>query len=246
MHNKIILITGGTSGIGKYISKKFLKEDNTLIIVSKSEESIKRTTKEFIDYKNKVTFIKADLSKEEQIQKAFNRINEITDKIDILINNAAGDKMSSIENYDYKDFAKIIKTNLLGKMFCIKNSIRLLKQADYPVIINIASRLAIKPMLNSSAYCCAASAIVMLTKCAALELENYGIRVNCISPSLTLTSLAKMSYSDEVIQKTAQLSTRKRNCEMKDIYELIKFLCSQESDYINGENINLNGGILLK
>lgn len=246
MNNKIILITGGTSGIGKYVSKKFLEENNTLIIISKKEDSIKTAKREFIDYKNKVTFIKADLSKEKQIEKAFNKINEITDKIDILINNAAWDKMSSIERYDYKDFEKIIKTNLLGKMFCIKNSVKFLKKADYPVVINIASRLSMKPMVDSSAYCCAASAIVMLTKCAALELEDHGIRVNCISPSLTLTPLAKKSYSDEVIKKTAQLSTRKRNCEMKDIYALIKFLCNQESDYINGENINLNGGILLK
>ena len=183
---------------------------------------------------------------EESIIHMFNIIKEKYGHLDVLINNAAFDEMCSIESYSYDIFEKIIKTNLLGKMFCIKNGIELLKGSDYPTIINISSRLASKPMLDSSAYCCGAAGIVMLTQCAALELSKYNIRVNAISPALTLTPLSIKSYSKKEIEEVAKKSLRKRLCEMEDIYNLSHFLISKESDYINGENININGGILLR
>lgn len=176
----------------------------------------------------------------------FHLIEEKFGLLDVLINNAAFDKMESIENYDQELFEKIIKTNLIGKMLCIKNAIKLLRKSEYPSIINISSRLASKPMMNSSAYCCGAAGIVMLSECAALELANDGIRVNTVSPSLTLTPLAQKSYTKTEILATAKKSTRNRICEMKDVYNVVNFLISKEADYINGENININGGLLLK
>lgn len=159
---------------------------------------------------------------------------------------AAFDQMESIENYKKDIFEKIVNTNLVGKMICIKHSIDLLRESTYPTIINIASRLASRPMMNSSAYCCSAAGIIMLTECAALELAKDNIRVNTVSPSLTITPLAEKSYTKDEIIATAQMNTRNRLCEMKDIYNVISFLISPESDYINGENINVNGGLLLK
>ena len=168
----------------------------------------------------------------------FHLIEEKFGLLDVLINNAAFDKMESIENYDQELFEKIIKTNLIG--------IKLIRKSEYPSIINISSRLASKPMMNSSAYCCGAAGIVMLSECAALELANDGIRVNTVSPSLTLTPLAQKSYTKTEILATAKKSTRNRICEMKDVYNVVNFLISKEADYINGENININGGLLLK
>lgn len=241
--SKIIVITGGTSGIGKQLAKEY-SHSNMVFVLAKNREKIMQTKKE-INSKN-IFFIECDLNNEKDIQKSFNYIKQKTNHIDVLINNAAYDNMSSIENYSYEEFSKIVSTNLIGKMLCIKYSVNLLKFSDYPSIINIASRLAFKPMMNSSAYCCAAAGIIMLTKCAALELEKYSIRVNSISPSLTKTPLAIKSYTKDVINDTEKKSTRKRLCEINDIYNLIEFLISKESDFINGENINLNGGILLK
>lgn len=238
--NRIIVITGGTSGIGKYLAEKFSKTDYIYVL----SRNVDKIEKEFTS--ENVSFIKCDLTIDEEIISAFKKIRNNHNHIDILINNAAYDFMDKIENYDYREFEKIIKTNLIGKAFCIKYAVPLLKKSNYPSIVNIASRLATRPMDNSSAYCCAASAIVMLTKCSALELEKYSIRVNCVSPSLTLTPLTLKSYSKEEIDEVKKKSTRKRLCEKQDIYNLISFLISEESDYINGENIGINGGILLK
>ncbi|MBQ9024607.1 MAG: SDR family oxidoreductase [Bacilli bacterium] len=241
--NRVIVITGGTSGIGRYLSEKF-SETDYVYILSKNIEKIKKVKKEINS--DNIIFIKCDITIEKEIIEAFNKIRNQHNYIDVLINNAAYDYMDKIEKYDYVEFDKIVRTNLVGKAFCTKYAISLLKKSNYPSIINIASRLATRPMSDSSAYCCSASAIVMLTKCSALELEKYSIRVNCVSPSLTLTPLTLKSYTKKEIDEVKEKSTRKRLCESQDIYNLISFLISKESDYINGENIDINGGILLK
>lgn len=242
--SRVIVITGGTSGIGKDLVKKFASKNNKVFVLSRNEKNIENTKKK-INSAN-VDFIVCDLLKEKDIIKAFEKINSKIDCIDLLINNAAYDYMSDIENYNYEAFSNIINTNLLGKVFCTKYALKLLKKSKYPSVINIASRLATKPMFDSSAYCCGASSIVMFTKCAAIEFEKYSIRVNCISPSLTKTPLALKSYTKDEIESIKEKSTRKRLCTPNDIYELIEFLSSKKSDYINGENININSGILLK
>lgn len=241
-----ILITGSDSGIGKYIAKKFLENGDNVIITGYTKSHIEETKNEFKEFKDNTTYIQLDVTSETSIKNMCSIISKKYKYIDVLINNAAFDKMDNIENYEWDVYKRIIDTNLIGKMFCIKNTINLLKNSEYPVIINIASRLATKPMKNSSAYCCAAAGIVMLTKCAALELSKYNIRVNTISPSLTMTPLSKKSYDKIQIEEYIDKNLRKRVCDMQDIYNLSKFLISKESDYINGENININGGILLR
>ena len=244
--SKVILITGSTSGIGKKVAKTFLEENNNVIIVGHNKDRINKIKREFKNYNDRVLFLNVDITKENEVINMFKEIELKFGYLDVLINNAAYDRMSPIEKFDYKIFKNIIHTNFIGKQLCIKNSIKLLKKSQYPVIINISSRLSQKPMENSSAYCCAASAIDMLTKCAALELSKYNIRVNCINPSLTLTPLAEKSYTKEEIKKTIEKSLRKRLCEIDDIFNTIEFLISPKSDYINGEIININGGILLR
>lgn len=241
--NKVIVITGGTSGIGKYLVAKFCK-NNFVYVISKNIQKIEKVKKELNC--NNIVFLKCDLTSDIEMQNTFKYIETEKSKIDVLINNAAYDFMDNIETYDYDTFNKIINTNLLGKTFCIKYATPLLKKSNYPCIINIASRLSIKPINMSSAYCCAAAGIVMLTKCAALELEKYCIRVNCISPSLTLTPLSLKSYTKDEIKNVIKASTRKRLCKPDDVYKAAKFLISKDSDYINGQNIVLDGGILLK
>lgn len=243
---RVILITGSVSGIGKHLAKSFLDNGDYVIVTGYHDEHIEQTKKELEKYKENALYFKIDVNDESSLIKMFEAIKEKFGVLDVLINNAAFDQMESIENYKKDIFEKIVNTNLIGKMVCIKHSIDLLRKSTYPTIINIASRLASKPMLNSSAYCCSAAGIIMLTECAALELAKDNIRVNTVSPSLTITPLSEKSYTKDEMIATAQKNPRNRLCEMKDIYNVVNFLISPESDYINGENINVNGGILLK
>lgn len=241
---KVILITGATSGIGLHVAERYLEQGDSVIIVSNA--GIEETKNDLAKYGDKACFIYADLGKKEDIENIFIEVGKKFSHIDILINNAAFDINGYIENYNYDDYKKIIDVNLIGKVFCIQGALPFLKKSKYPNIINIASRLAIKPRIDGSAYSSAAAGIVMLTKSAAVEFEKYGIRVNCVSPSVTLTPLALQSFTHQEIDEFAKKSTRGRICTKEDIYQAIEFLCSPNSDFINGENINLNGGMLLK
>ena len=176
----------------------------------------------------------------------FNQIQNKYDKLDGLVNCAAYDKVLSIENLTIDEYRHELDVNVVARWQCIKNAIPLMKKSTMPRIVNIASRLGTRPMENSIAYCTCEAAIIMLTKCCALELAKYNIRVNTVSPSLTLTPLGKQSYSEEEIQATAEKNPSKRLGKTEDTANLVLFLLSDKADYINGENVNVNGGILLK
>ncbi len=244
--NKVALITGSTSGMGQQMAKQLLEEGAFVVInYAHNEEHAKETMKLFKEYDDKILLIKADISNEEEVKLMFKKIDERFGKLDYLVNNAAYDKILSFEDLTPEEFRKELDVNLVARWMCTKYAIPLFKKSDYPRVVNIASRLGERPMLDSLAYCTAEAATIMLTKVSALELAKYNIRVNTVSPSLTLTSLAKQSYTDEEIKETASKNPSKRLGECEDTANLVLFLLSKEADYINGENINVNGGILL-
>ncbi len=204
------------------------------------------TMEELSMYRDNILLIKCDLSKENEVDEMFNKISEKFDKLDGLVNCAAYDKVASIEDLTIDEYRHEIDVNIVARWQCIKNAIPLMKKSDAPRVINIASRLGTRPMEESVAYCTCEAATIMLTKCCALELAKYNIKVNTVSPSLTLTPLSMKSYSEEEIKITAQKNPSKRLGKTEDTANLVLFLLSDKADYINGENININDGILLK
>ena len=241
--DKVALVTGGTSGIGKKIAKQLLINGaNVIINYAHNEENYEITKKEFEEFKNKVLFIKADISNENEVIKMFEQI----EKLDYLINNAGTNIDSYIETFDIEDFKKVWNVNLIGKVICTKYAIPLLKNSKTPSIVNIASRLGIKPCMEASAYCSAEAGVINFTQASALELSKYGIRVNTVSPSLTITPLALYGWTEKEIEEQKENNPMKRLGETIDIANAVLFLLSDQASYINGENLNVNGGSLLK
>lgn len=245
--NKVILVTGSTSGIGRQIAKQLL-ENNAKVIINygHNENMAKETIEELSEWKENILLIKCDLSNEAEVDEMFNKISETFGKLDGLVNCAAYDKVLSIEDLTIEEYRHELDVNVVARWQCIKNAIPLMKKSSMPRVVNIASRLGTIPMEDSVAYCTCEAATIMLTKCCALELSKYNIRVNTVSPSLTLTPLGKQSYSEEEIKATAEKNPSKRLGTVEDTANLVLFLLSDKADYINGENVNVNGGILLK
>lgn len=244
--NRVALITGATSGMGQQMAKQLLEEGaNVVINYAHNEENAKQTLELFKEYENNILMVKADISDEEQVKDMFKQVAEKYGKLDFLVNNAAYDKILSVEDLTPEEFRKELDVNLVARWMCIKYAIPLFKKSDYPRVVNIASRLGTRPMTESLAYCTCEAATIMLTQVCALELSKYNIKVNTVSPSLTLTPLAKQSYTEEEIKETAMKNPSKRLGECEDTANVVLFLLSKEADYINGENINVNGGILL-
>lgn len=245
--DKVILITGSTSGIGQGIAKALLEEGaNVVINYAHNETNAEETRELFKDYSNNTLFVKADISDEKAVINMYEKIEEKFGGLDGLVNNAVYDKIFSIEDLTAEEYRKELDVNVVARWMCIKYAIPLLKKSKMPRVVNIASRLGSRPMDSSIAYCTSESATIMLTQCCALELTpKYNIKVNTVSPSMTLTPFAKKSYTEEEIKSTAMKNPSRRLGEVQDTVNAVLFLLSEKADYINGENLNVNGGILL-
>lgn len=242
--NKVALVTGGTSGIGKEIVKELLNNGAIVIANYSNNDKAMRETKEELNNKN-LSFIKCDISNEEQVVSMFNQIKEIYGRLDFLVNNAGTNVDAFIEDFDLKDFEKVINVNLIGKFLCTKHAVSLLKESSCPSIVNIASRLGTRPCEGASAYCVAEAGIINFTQASALELSKYKIRVNAVSPSLTITPLSLNGWTKEEIKEQTESNPLKRLGETIDMANAVLFLLSDKASYINGENLNVNGGCLL-
>ena len=196
MNGRVVIVTGGTSGIGKEISHQLLRSCADVIIVyAHNDEVANETRREFKKYGQHVIIHKCDVSNDNDVYQLFEIISDKYKKVDGLVNCAAYDKMASIEQLSADEYRHELNVNLVGPFNCIKAAIPLLKQSTCGRIINIASRLGSRPTNDFLAYCTSKAGLIMLTQCAALELSKYNIRVNTVSPSLTLTPLGMSCYS---------------------------------------------------
>lgn len=245
--NKTALITGSSSGIGKDIAIQLAKQGVAVCInYSKSEDDARQVQKFIEDEGGKALIFKADVSNKKNVEQMCIFLKEEFGKLDYLINNAGINVVKEFEDYSTDDWSRIIDINLTGKYLCTKYSTPLLKKSESPRIINIASRFGTKPDDEIPAYCCAEAGVIMLTKVSALGLAKYGIKVNTISPSLTRTPLTERICPKEEFDAYAEINPSKRVGLPEDITNAVLFLISDKADFINGENINISGGILLK
>jgi len=237
--NKIALVTGGTSGIGKEIVRSLLNDGNRVITCFYSNEKRAEEVKKEFNNPN-LLIVKCDVSNEEEVIKMYEEIESKFGKIDYLVNNAGTNVDGFIKDYNIDDFKKVINTNLLGKVIPTKHAYRHMNEGGS--IVNIASRLGVKPCAESPAYCASAAAIINFSKAASLEFSDKKIRVNCISPSLTLTPLSLAGWTEKEIENTKEKNPLKRLGRPDDVANLCLFLLSDEASYITGENILITGG----
>ena len=243
----VYVVTGGTSCIGKQICKDLCALGHKVVtFYAHDDKKASQTQKEFEKLGFELEIIKCDVSNEEDVKTAFIQVEKKFKKINGLVNNAGTNVDEFVETCNLQSYKNVIETNFIGKMLCSKYAIPLLKKQKNASIVHIASRMAARPDTECSAYCCSESAIITLSQCLALELASYGIRSNCVSPSLVLTPLAKKGWSKEEITDQEASCPRGRLAKMEDVSNAVLFLLGDKADFINGENIGVNGGSLIK
>jgi len=226
LDKKVALITGGSSGIGKAIAKRFLDEGAKVIIFDMVKP----------DYN--VDFYQVDVSNEEQIKKAFEKIEDL----DIVVNNAGIYFQTSVEETSEEQLDKIIGVNFKGAYLISKYALPLIKKSKGN-IINISSVVGIIPDPTSPAYCSTKAALIMLTKCMAREYGVKGVRVNAILPGpIDTPLLRRFLSSEESIQKYAALNPMGRIGKPEEIANVAVFLASDEASYVTGGIYSVDGG----
>ncbi len=238
LNNKIALITGATSGIGKQIAKDFLKEGAKVIACGR-RENLDFTAPNLIYYR-------CDVTKFSDGQKAVACAISHFGHLDILVNSAGVTTEGNLETTNPKDFIAQYETNVLGVFNICKAAIFELKKQKNAAIINIASELGVKPILDRVAYCPSKAAVLMLTKNIAVDYAPH-IRANNILPGLTETPMIEERFLTSKDPKALRemyesFYLLKRLGTTKDIAHAAIFLASDESSFITGADIPVCGG----
>lgn len=239
MNNKVAIVTGGTSGIGKQIVLELLNKGVKVVTCySKNNDSALELRKEINN--DNLLIIKCDVSNEKDVISMVDKVKEKFSNIDYLVNNAGTFIDNMIADFDINDFKRVIDINLIGKVIVTKHAYKIMN--DNGAIVNISSHLGVVPCIESSAYCAAAAGIINFTKASALEFADRKIRVNSICPAFTPTPLSLKGWTNEEIDKKLKDTPLGRLATPLDTAKLCLFLLSEDASFITGENIWINGG----
>lgn len=237
---KTVLITGAGSGIGRGIAIAFGSSGASLILVGRRKLELEETA-ELVTKTAKSIIIKTvDVTDEVAISNLFISI----DAIDIAINAAGIVVAGTIDELDSASFTKVFNTNVFGLWHCLKHEIRSMKQSG-GVIINIGSNVGAKLVRpGMGAYAASKAAVSSLTRTAALEAIQYGIRVNCICPGPVDTPLSYRAGEDRMARdaRIATTNPSKRVASIEEIANAAVWLASENTSYIVGQDIILDGG----
>lgn len=242
LKNKIVVITGGSGGIGEATALSFAKENAILIInFNKSENKSQSVLDKVKVYSEESIKYKCDVSKEKQVVKMMEAIYKKFGRIDILINNAGIAKDSNILEKNIEDWNKTLNTNLLGVFLCSREASKYMLKQKFGKIINISSTSAIYSFSPDIAdYDASKAGVITLTKNFAKALAPH-INVNCIAPGWVNTDINKGLPKDFIRHEIENIYF-KRFAEPIEIANLCLFLASTNSSYINGSVIIADGG----
>ena len=241
--NKTVLITGASRGIGRETAILFAKNNYNVVINYLNNKSLANSLKESLEarYNIKALTIKADISKEEEVQAMVADAIEEFKKIDVLVNNASIAKDNILELKTKEEFASVININLVGTFLVTKEVSKYMKEERDGVIINVSSTNAIDSYYPYSMdYDASKAGVISLTMNFAVELSPY-IRVNAVAPGWVNTDMKKeidINYKKDLEEKILL----NRFAEPTEVAKVIYFLASDDASYINGEVIKIDGG----
>lgn len=246
LEGKVALITGGASGIGKRTAEMFA-EHGAKVVIADIQDELGNSVVESIGTST-CSYVHCDVTDEDQVKNSVDKTVEIYGKLDIMFNNAGivdPNKPRIIDN-DKADFERVLSVNLTGVFLGIKHAAQAMIPARSGSIISTASISSYVGGAASHAYCCAKHAVVGLTKNAAVELGQFGIRVNCLSPYALATPLATkfVGANDEELENIMGSLANLKGVTLKadDVANAALYFASDDSRYISGHNLLIDGG----
>ena len=240
--NKVVLVTGASGGIGSAICERLAKENYDIVIHYFSSEEKAFCLAERLKEKYSVSImtIKADVAKEDEVEKMFDQIDGQMGGVDILVNNAAIDLPDMFHLKTAEQFRRVLDVNVVGAYNCAKRAYEHMKENEYGRIINIASTNGINtyyPMCFD--YDASKAALISLTHDLAVQFSPY-VNVNAIAPGFIGTEKELDGYDEQFLKEECEKILKKRYGRPEEVADLVKFLI--EADYINNSVIRIDGG----
>ena len=238
LKKKVVVITGGASGIGFATAKRFAQEGSKVMILDNNLEALKQalsTTKELFGG------VQTDVSSPEHVENAFKEIDEKTGSVDVLISNAGISVRKPVIDIEYEQWSRVVNINLGGMFLCAREAAKRMKARGAGVILMTASTNGTEGHPFYADYNASKAGVILLAKTMALELAP-DVRVNAVCPGYVLTPMQKAEYTPEMLEKTNQGIPMKRHAEPEEIAALFAFLASDQAAYITGASMHIDGG----
>jgi 3-oxoacyl-[acyl-carrier protein] reductase len=243
--DKCALITGATRGIGKQIAITLAKQGyNIALNYRKENEELENTKKEIEKIGVQVLAVKGDVANFENCENFVKQVIERFGQIDVLVNNAGITKDMLLMRMKKEDFEQVIDTNLVGTFNVTKNVVPYMMKARSGRIINISSVVGISGNAGQTNYSASKAGIIGFTKSLAKEIASRNILVNAVAPGFIETNMTDV-LKDDVKQEIVKNIPLKRMGTTQDVANVVKFLASDDSSYITGQVINVDGGMLM-
>ena len=245
IQNKNAIITGGTRGIGREIAKTFAQNGANIAINYRSyNEETKNLIEELEGFGVKVVAVKCDVTNEEEVNNFIKEVKDKFDSIDILVNNAGITKDGLIMRMSEKDFNDVINVNLKGTFNTTKAVSSIMVKQRQGKIINISSVVGVTGNAGQCNYAASKAGVIGFSKSVARELASRNVNVNVIAPGYINTDMTKV-LPDKVKEEVIKTIPMKKIGDPKEIANLALFLSSNLSDYITGQVINVDGGMVM-
>jgi gluconate 5-dehydrogenase len=242
LENKVALITGGSSGIGKMMALALAKA-GAFVWIASSRDNADETLQELKDQGSDGRFIQADVTSSEALKDIVSLINRESDQIDILVNAAGINLRTPAQDLTLDEWQKTIDINLTAPFHLSQLVAKSMKKNNWGRIINIASLQSLRAFDNSIPYGASKGGIMQLTRALAQAYSKDGILVNAIAPGFFRTNLTESLFQDpDKLKILADKTMMGRNGEEKDIFGISVFLCSEANSYVTGQTIFLDGG----
>ncbi|NLX62721.1 MAG: 3-oxoacyl-[acyl-carrier-protein] reductase [Tissierellia bacterium] len=242
---KNALVTGASRGIGRAIAVELAKNGaNVAITYVNSKDKAEEVVNEIKGYGVKAIAIKADVSQEEEVLNMVKDLKENIGPINILVNNAGINRDNLLMRMSTEDWDRVIDTNLKGTYLCTKAIIRDMIKKKSGKIINITSVAGVAGNFGQTNYSASKAGVIGFTKSLAKEVASRGINVNAVAPGLIETDMT-LALKEDIRNSLVKNIPMGRLGRVQDIANIVVFLASEKSDYITGQVINVDGGMIM-
>lgn len=245
MKDRVVLVTGGASGIGKGIVHMFAKKGCQVIIFDVQDEKGETLAKELNDKGNKVVYKHVNLFNVDEIQAAYTWIKDQYGKLDYAINNAGfGIPAKPLDEVTSEEVNKVIGICLIAVANCMIEEVKMMKAAGFGRIVNTASGAGLFGGKGNSIYCAAKHGVVGITKAAALDYAMYNMTINAVAPGAIETELVSSlkEIAPDAYKQAEESNPAGRLGKPEDIANAVIFLCEDSSSFINGVVIPVDSG----
>ncbi|MGL5104048.1 MAG: SDR family NAD(P)-dependent oxidoreductase [Limosilactobacillus fermentum] len=245
LKDQVVVVTGAVGGMGTKFTEDFAAQGANVVLMDLNEEKLNSWSKELADrYGVKTLPIVANSTKEDGVNAAVDKVVATFGKIDILVNTAAILRFSPLEDLSVDEWRTAVDINLTGYFITSQAFGKQMIKQKSGNMVHISTVAAIFPETYSGAYSSTKAGVSMLSKQIAAEWGQFGVRSNCVLPCLVETPMSHAFYTDPEVQKgRSRLVASKRIGQLDDISNAVLYLASDRSDYTNGAELKVDGGL---